>query len=838
MNGNYLEFRDYFQLNTNPLLQLKDDYAGAFKPLGQRMETGADPATNGAGSGSGLYARMIATHAGIIINNRMYRPDKMKDGTGTFTAPFLKPVLLHHQSVPGFGEGACDPIGRVSAARYVDTSQTFRDSLIAKKGDLHDIDRGFMDRIADFANGRLSLQDAVDVAKWLVSDAVTSDIEYTGLGHIDLILNITDENAVAKFLDKRYLTGSVGARTDAAVCSICKQDWVKDGFCDHEPGHKYDGILCFTITGNLSYGEFSIVNMPADPGSQVLELSFNGDFKHREITNAQDSGSKIFQIPWQVMTCTQEGAGTFELHDSEGSASSPDTQTLPVADTAPVDNTNISTEENVPAIEPVSSVVQDSKDIEVEATETSAPDVENSEASTSVELCDIQDLLNRLFTGEQLSDDDCYSLYLHMTDGFETKKQDINWDQLSEEMEGYANGLDGEDETLSDVNTDSAKPGGSNAGEYKKSDGPFCGPSGGAPKGTYPVGTKKRARAALAYARHAPNPAGIRKCVCRHWPDLPACKQGKAKDFLDNMRLSREELNSLPRSKFCGPFKTFPVTDLSHYFAAIKMLGEIKGELRDTVLTKVERKGKALGFIPHIELPSQDAQPAFDVSTVIKIDNLSQDQLKSVMDYVSKFLKDNTCGCTDIKDLERENDLLMQEVIDLEDQLGELHDRINVLELKYDAALHDVHSQQDRQIDDKVQMRDLKARYLKLLNLVTKCEKKEVADFINLTEDVLDVSIVQAEGIIDIEKISSKLDDGMARVPSNEIVENPVMVDSGSQVQKKEAYAHLHVHDKKQLADIERKYHTLLYTKGAGVAKAYIVSLQKQGILPKETKED
>lgn len=62
------------------------------------------------------------------------------------------------------------------------------------------------------------------------------------------------------------------------------------------------------------------------------------------------------------------------------------------------------------------------------------------------------------------------------------------------------------------------KPGGSNVGTYKK--GPFCGPAGGAPKGSYPVDTKKRAKAALAYARNAPNPQGIKNCVYKHWPEL------------------------------------------------------------------------------------------------------------------------------------------------------------------------------------------------------------------------------------------------------------------------------------------------------------------------------
>lgn len=63
------------------------------------------------------------------------------------------------------------------------------------------------------------------------------------------------------------------------------------------------------------------------------------------------------------------------------------------------------------------------------------------------------------------------------------------------------------------------KPGGSNVGKYK-SVGSFAGPSGGAPEGSYPINTRKRAKAALAYARNAPNPSGIRKAVHKKYPDL------------------------------------------------------------------------------------------------------------------------------------------------------------------------------------------------------------------------------------------------------------------------------------------------------------------------------
>jgi len=71
------------------------------------------------------------------------------------------------------------------------------------------------------------------------------------------------------------------------------------------------------------------------------------------------------------------------------------------------------------------------------------------------------------------------------------------------------------------------KPGGSNVGKYKSvKKSAFCGPSGGAPAGSYPVNSKKRARAALAYARNAPNPSGIKACVYKKFPEF---KKGKKK---------------------------------------------------------------------------------------------------------------------------------------------------------------------------------------------------------------------------------------------------------------------------------------------------------------------
>ena len=82
------------------------------------------------------------------------------------------------------------------------------------------------------------------------------------------------------------------------------------------------------------------------------------------------------------------------------------------------------------------------------------------------------------------------------------------------------------------------KPGGSNVGDYPNvSKDDFCGPAGGAPEGSYPVNSERRARAALAYAHNAPDPEGIKNCVYRKakkhgWFDKPDDEDNELDHFL------------------------------------------------------------------------------------------------------------------------------------------------------------------------------------------------------------------------------------------------------------------------------------------------------------------
>lgn len=84
----------------------------------------------------------------------------------------------------------------------------------------------------------------------------------------------------------------------------------------------------------------------------------------------------------------------------------------------------------------------------------------------------------------------------------------------------------GKEEPAKEVRRAHERAGGSNVGKYKNvSSKDFAGTAGGAPKGSYPINTAKRAKAALAYAHNAPNPSGIKAKVYAKYPDMK--KSGK-----------------------------------------------------------------------------------------------------------------------------------------------------------------------------------------------------------------------------------------------------------------------------------------------------------------------
>lgn len=288
---NFIRFTDSFQMvldqeEAEQASKKQQDFLHLLFPTTSRRYR-AKPDDN-MGTPNVLGVRIAATHsAKVTANNGFYLPDRMKDGAKSWLEPFPKPILLHHDKMD-------DPVGRVKNAKYVDVSEGFRkDEGWIKRADKIVGDRP-SDRLIDaFIAGELSPQESVDVVRnvFLIQDFnFTKDVSYPGLGYIELAAAITDPDAIRKVLDERFLTGSIGARSDAAVCSVCKKDWVKGDMCEHQPGREYDGVLCVVIAGNLMYDEYSYVNRPADQQSKNLEIFAGGELQNSiSLDNGQGS---------------------------------------------------------------------------------------------------------------------------------------------------------------------------------------------------------------------------------------------------------------------------------------------------------------------------------------------------------------------------------------------------------------------------------------------------------------------------------------------------------------------------------------------------------------------
>lgn len=240
-----------------------------------------------------LCLDIAATHAARPTrNNGFYLPQKMRDGVNSMIAPYAKPVLSHH-------DAHADPIGRIITAKYIDTSNTL-------------IHNGPQDKlIRDMNDPRTPFFRMVDLVDQLVSSDLLHDPNYPGLGYILATIELTNSDAIQKAIDKRFLTVSTGASSDKAVCSVCKQDWIEEGFCEHTPGHVYDGKICLLIAGTLIYDELSFVNVPADALARIITIH-NGtvrdsiEIKERDFFQNQSSkfylGSGGKQMADQVIT--------------------------------------------------------------------------------------------------------------------------------------------------------------------------------------------------------------------------------------------------------------------------------------------------------------------------------------------------------------------------------------------------------------------------------------------------------------------------------------------------------------------------------------------------------
>jgi hypothetical protein len=171
-------------------------------------------------SKKGLTIRIKATHSGFVNENQYFYTDSMlEQSTNSFIHPYPKPVVVNHS------DNADDVLGRITSAKFVPLSN-------AQPG--------------------------------------------TPTGYIELTADITDEEAIKKIQDTRYLTVSVRAyntNKTRYTCSICNEvmNNIEEMLeHDHRRGQIIDGQTCFyTMDGPVDYAHVAFVSEPADENATV-----------------------------------------------------------------------------------------------------------------------------------------------------------------------------------------------------------------------------------------------------------------------------------------------------------------------------------------------------------------------------------------------------------------------------------------------------------------------------------------------------------------------------------------------------------------------------------------
>ena len=174
-----------------------------------------------------------ALHVGLTRNFTHYTEEALKTSIPTWTKPYLRPLIMHHNEKDG------KIIGRIHHADYTDKKTL------------------------------------------------------SGTGTLLLTANVSDKEGIEGIEDGRLKTTSIGAIVHEAECSICGHNIAEYGPCEHERGVEYDDKLCYWIITKMEAKELSYVIVPSDVYSQHVRVYKPEKGKVTQVSEAFKQGGEF-----------------------------------------------------------------------------------------------------------------------------------------------------------------------------------------------------------------------------------------------------------------------------------------------------------------------------------------------------------------------------------------------------------------------------------------------------------------------------------------------------------------------------------------------------------------
>lgn len=308
------------------------------KPIVGQIDTSFNESTNEAGI-TVLYPKIEAIHAGSTRNSNHYLADKLKgshelrSGVYSWTAPYPKPVIFNHDT-------NTECTGRVYSASYTEFTQAGRPGIIC-------------------------------------------------------VPKITHKKTIEDILEGRLMTVSIGATTNAAICSVCGTDIINEGYCGHMRGEEHEGKVVEWICGDLFFDELSWVNVPADADAMV---TCNGINQQQMLTSEKvvvttlgenENTAKEDDVVQVNSTTTVEAAAVSEENKQVENTTVEET----TEETTVVEETTGETTVDEPVEEPTATTQEETQTDVVATVEETSTDTDEKLAEANQKIEELEEAL-------------------------------------------------------------------------------------------------------------------------------------------------------------------------------------------------------------------------------------------------------------------------------------------------------------------------------------------------------------------------------------------------------------------------------------------------------------